>query len=76
MVSLKNKLAKKQGKFHPYKCDISVESDILNAFDNIKKNIGPISILVNNAGIVSNSTLVEGKTEVWRKTLEVNVLGK
>lgn len=37
------------GKFYPIKCDLRQENDIREAFHNIKTNIGPIAILINNA---------------------------
>ncbi|KAK7586024.1 hypothetical protein V9T40_003900 [Parthenolecanium corni] len=40
------------GKFYPYKCDISIEKEIRDTFASIKKNLGPISVLVNNAGVM------------------------
>lgn len=37
------------GKFHPIKCDLMQETEIREAFNNIKTNIGSIAILINNA---------------------------
>ncbi|KAJ8971420.1 hypothetical protein NQ317_018155 [Molorchus minor] len=73
---LANKLANKKGKLYPVKTDISKEEDILNAFKWIKENLGPVHILVNNAGIVkAGNTLTDGDTESWRDVFNVNVLG-
>lgn len=56
------------------KADITKESDLLEAFDWIKTNLGPIHILINNAGILKASTLLEGNTETWKATFDTNVL--
>lgn len=76
MTELLENLSGKLGTFHPIKCDMSVEGDILEAFDYIKNNIGPISILINNAGMASCSSLSDGDAETWKSILAVNVLGK
>ncbi|KAJ8971429.1 hypothetical protein NQ317_018164 [Molorchus minor] len=73
---LAKKLANKKGKLYPVKTDISKEEDILNAFKWIKENLGPVHILVNNAGILKmGNTLTDGDTDTWRDVLNVNVLG-
>lgn len=38
-------------------------------------NLGPIHILINNAALLPNSSLIDGVTDDWRKTLDVNVIG-
>jgi NAD(P)-dependent dehydrogenase (short-subunit alcohol dehydrogenase family) len=56
--------------------DVTSESDVANAVDRVRAQIGPVSILVNNAGIT-------GPTDVsWhlalddvRRVMDVNVLG-
>lgn len=43
--------AHQPGSFHPVKCDLRREEDILAAFGQIEK-IGPVHVLVNNAGFL------------------------
>lgn len=69
------KLSSKKGKLHPFKADITKEEDILQAFEWTKKNLGPVSILVNNAGKSNMSLVSDFKTEQWRELLDLNVLG-
>ncbi|CAH1100405.1 unnamed protein product [Psylliodes chrysocephalus] len=69
------KLLGQPGKFHPLECDLSVESNILACFDYIRKTIGPVHVLVNNAGCCNNTTLSEGDTSSWNQVFAVNVLG-
>ncbi|KAF5302101.1 hypothetical protein FQR65_LT08652 [Abscondita terminalis] len=68
-------LENKPGKLYAYKGDITKEEDILNCFKWIKDNLGPIHVLVNNAGIKRNTNLTSGDTELWRETFDTNVLG-
>lgn len=77
MEELSGKLAqaKAKGKLHAIKCDVSVEQDILDAFKYVTERLGPISILVNNAGISKPTTLASGDTQMWKSVLDVNVLG-
>ena len=74
LESLSASLKNTKGKFHPFVGDVSKESDILKAFE-FAKTVGPVHILINNAGIFRINTLTDGDTEKWRQVLDVNVLG-
>ncbi|KAF2889127.1 hypothetical protein ILUMI_06844 [Ignelater luminosus] len=72
---LSKKLQNKPGKFYSFKADVSNENDIIEAFTWIKKNVGPVSILINNAGVSKNTNLVDGEAKDWKAVLDINVLG-
>lgn len=72
---LVKKLEGLPGKMYALKADVSKEEDILQAFQWVKDNLGPIHVLVNNAGIVRPTTLIDGNTEHWAEVLNTNVLG-
>lgn len=72
---LVQKLSNKKGKFYPVKADVTKEEDVINAFKWVKENLGPIHILVNSAGVFGQTSLVDGDSEIWKNTLDVNVLG-
>lgn len=38
------------------------------------KNLGPVHVLINNAGIVRDTDLMGGSTKDWRDVLETNVI--
>nr|CAD7394919.1 unnamed protein product [Timema cristinae] len=63
------------GKLHALKGDASKEEDILAAFDWIKKNLGRIDVLVNNAGVLYTTSLTDGDTSHWKQIFDLNVLG-
>nr|XP_023013173.1 farnesol dehydrogenase-like [Leptinotarsa decemlineata]XP_023013174.1 farnesol dehydrogenase-like [Leptinotarsa decemlineata] len=69
-----SELSDKKGKLYSYKADISKGEEIKLAFQWIIENLGPVQVLVNNAGIHYRQTLLDGDPENWKKTLDVNVL--
>ena len=47
------------GKCHTYTCDLTRRSDVYKVCERIKEEIGPVSILVNNAGIVGGKRILD-----------------
>lgn len=68
-------LEEEKGKLFAYQADMTEEEDILQAFEWIKENFGPIHVLVNNAGGMNSTTLIDGDTALWKRTFDLNVLG-
>jgi len=56
-------------------CDVEDEAQVARMFDAVRKQWGPLDVLVNNAGTGPMATFAEGTTEQLRETLAVNVLG-
>jgi len=55
--------------------DIGVEDDVVRMFDTVDKALGPVTALVNNAGI-DYETAIEGmKLEGLRRVYAVNIFG-
>ncbi|XP_011185391.1 farnesol dehydrogenase [Zeugodacus cucurbitae] len=62
-------------RMHCIRCDLRKEAEIKAAFKEIEKNFGPISVLVNNAGVLVNTKLLtENNTEDLLKMVETNLL--
>lgn len=55
-------------------CDVSNHDAIMAQAEFIKKNIGTVTLLINNAGITLGKTLMELSFEEIEKTLEVDLL--
>ena len=56
--------------------DVSLERDVIAMFDAAQAAFGPITALVNNAGIVGmKSALAEMTLERLRRVFDINVLG-
>ncbi|KAF2887957.1 hypothetical protein ILUMI_18216, partial [Ignelater luminosus] len=68
-------LENKSGKLYSFKADVSKEQDVLDAFRWVKDNVGPVHILVNNAGFRRNTNLIDGDASMWKEIMDTNVLG-
>lgn len=56
-------------------CDVSDEHAVDDAFTTIERELGPVSVLVNNAGILRASPIEDVTLDEWRLTLDVNLTG-
>lgn len=74
LKKVKDVLKKNQDQFYPVKADLKDENDIVKAFEWTKKNVGPINVLVNNAGVLCTEPLATGKSKGWKHTFDVNVI--
>lgn len=56
------------------KADLSNESDVLNLFNIINKDIGTLDVAINNAGIVGHGERIdELSTEEWLRVINTNL---
>lgn len=60
---ISGELGETQGKLHAFKCDVSDRESIKSVFKEIEEKFGFIHILVNNAGIGKNKTLLSSDLE-------------
>ncbi|KAF2896857.1 hypothetical protein ILUMI_09320 [Ignelater luminosus] len=72
---LAKNLSDKPGKLYSIATDVTKETEIIDAFDWIKNNVGPVHTLINNAGIIRGTNLIDGSTSLWKETFDTNVLG-
>lgn len=64
------------GKALAVKCDVCVESDVIDAFDRAVAHFGRLDAVVVNAGIVGPAlTLAEMSVERMKSILDTNVMG-
>ena len=56
-------------------CDMGEPTQIAALFDHIEAEIGPVSILVNNAGIAAPGDFLETSLAQFRKVIDVNLTG-
>ncbi|KAL6059073.1 hypothetical protein STEG23_024066, partial [Scotinomys teguina] len=62
------------GTLIPYRCDLSIEEDILSMFSAVRSQHGGVDICINNAGMARPDTLLSGSTSGWKDMFNVNVL--
>lgn len=55
--------------------DVGNPDQVQMACQEIQETLGPIDVLVNNAGITRDQLFVRMKPEEWRKVMEVNLDG-
>jgi NAD(P)-dependent dehydrogenase (short-subunit alcohol dehydrogenase family) len=56
--------------------DVAVETDVISMFDAVERDLGPVGVLVNNAGILHQQMRFEDMSlDRWRALFDVNVLG-
>jgi 3-oxoacyl-[acyl-carrier protein] reductase len=69
------KILEKGWKAQVYKADVADDEAVKNMVDAVRENLGPISALVNNAGIYQRSTFSDLSADDWRRTIDVNLTG-
>jgi len=62
-------------KAHGYAFDVSDETEVQNNIELIEKEIGVIDILVNSAGIIQRTPMIETKAEDFRRVIDVDLVG-
>src|SRR5262249_13557770 len=61
--------------FDSYKVDVSDESQVTAAFDEVVARHGRVDVLFNNAGIALRRPTTELSVEDWNKVVAVNMTG-
>ena len=59
----------------PVPLDISRPEAVAEACSAMRNNHGEVSVLVNNAGVLSNAKAAETSTQEWRRIFSVNLDG-
>ncbi|XP_041513657.1 epidermal retinol dehydrogenase 2 [Microtus oregoni] len=57
---------------HAYTCDCSQREEVYRVADQVKKEVGDVSILINNAGIVTGKKFLDCPDDLMEKSLDVN----
>jgi len=75
------KLAKAKAEFKTYGIDVftiafdvSKEEEVNKGIDTIKEKVGPIDILINNAGIIKRTPLLEMEEADFKEVLDINLV--
>ena len=69
-------ICKKYGVQAMYvKADVSNADDVANMFSEVKSLLGPVDVLVNNAGITKDGLLLRMTEEDFEKVVDINLKG-
>jgi NAD(P)-dependent dehydrogenase (short-subunit alcohol dehydrogenase family) len=63
------------GKAWAVELDVTSEASVAHAFDTAEAAAGPVSVVINNAGVPSGSFFVKTSEEEWRDVMAVNLDG-
>ena len=55
--------------------DVTDEASVRRMVDTVTERLGPIDVLINNAGVVENGPAEETTLEAWQRVLAVNLDG-
>ncbi len=60
---------------HGFTCDVSSSSAVEGAVARVAAELGPVGVLVNNAGVTRDATMRRMTEEDLRTVLEVHLVG-
>ncbi|XP_055709796.1 epidermal retinol dehydrogenase 2-like isoform X2 [Phlebotomus papatasi] len=66
--------ALKRGRAYTFTCDVTDRDQVLEVANRIRLQVGHVSVIVNNAGIMPSRPLWEQKHQEIRKVFDVNVM--
>jgi 3-oxoacyl-[acyl-carrier protein] reductase len=58
-----------------YRCDVAVAADVEQALAAVERDLGPVDVLVNNAGITKDNLLFRIAEADWDAVLDANLKG-
>jgi len=56
-------------------CDVTQAADTRNAVEGVERELGAVNVLVNNAGVLSVSTIENISEEEWDRVIQTNLKG-
>ncbi|WP_246203313.1 SDR family oxidoreductase [Streptomyces tailanensis] len=67
--------AELSGRARNLRLDVSEEEGWRQAVAEVERELGPVSVLVNNAGVIAWGTMEEQSLESFRRVIDVNLQG-
>lgn len=75
LAELAREIEARGGQALPLACDVTQQASIKTAIATAEAQFGPLSILVNNAGVVVSKPLFEHSEEDWDHVVDTNLKG-
>ncbi|XP_016963080.2 epidermal retinol dehydrogenase 2 isoform X2 [Drosophila biarmipes] len=64
------------GEVYSYSCDVSKREEVMALADRVKAEVGLISVLVNNVGIMPTHPILQQSAEEVQRVFDVNVFSQ
>jgi len=62
-------------RFLPLRIDVTSEEEVSAGIDKVVAEFGSLDLLVSNAGILQAAEITDFEAALWRKVIEVNLVG-
>ena len=69
------KIVSGDGRAFAQTIDVADEASVGEAFTHIERELGPVGVLVNNAGFTKDGLAVRYQVETWDTTIDTNLKG-
>lgn len=69
-----SEIRKEGGKVYIYSVDVSNRDQVYKTADIVRKEVGDVTMLINNAAIVRGSKFLDSKDDDIKKTFDVNII--
>ena len=63
------------GVARTFVCDVAVRQDVQRTVAAAERELGPIDLLVNNAGVAESAPFASMDDEMWERTIAINLHG-
>ena len=73
LVTLENEIRNAGGIALAIATDVSIAAQVATLVEETSARLGPVDVLVNNAGVVEPSLLVDMPEESWDRVLDINL---
>jgi 3-oxoacyl-[acyl-carrier protein] reductase len=68
-------IKEKGGTAVPVQADVADAASVRACVERVQQELGPVQILVNNAGVIEDDLFVRMKPEAWNKVIQTNLGG-
>ena len=72
---VKKELQQQGFKAHSYACDVTSSLDVDMLEQRITKDVGTVTLLINNAGVAPSEKLENTGDDLWHQTIATNLTG-
>jgi len=74
-VAITYNTTKPSEDFLAVQCDVTKQGDVDRAFDEVEQKLGPVEVLVSNAGITKDGLLLRMKETDFAQVIDANLTG-